>query len=92
MRSECSAGCKPTAAVTTTSAGVGIKTGYNNNNYYCDSGGKEGSEKCDSRQEDNRFGDGNSEGPQHYVEGKKVRFCAAQVHEKVRETGVSKGA
>ena len=30
-----------------------------------------GSEKCDSSLDDNRFGDGNSEDPQQYVEGKK---------------------
>ncbi len=60
----------PTAVVTT-SAGAGIKTGYNNNNYYRDSGAKGASEKCDSSQEENRFGDGNSEDPQHYVKGNK---------------------
>ena len=56
---------------------VNGRTGFNPYPYR-DSGGKGGSEKCDSSLDDNSFGDGNSEDPQQYVEGKKVMFLVLQ--------------
>ena len=73
--SECSVGekCQRPPPKISHEAVIGIiLTALRGTITYRYSGGKGGSEKCDSSLDDNSFGDGNSEDPQQYVEGQNA--------------------